>query len=93
MAVFCCNASKESVSGSLCWCIRRMIVPCDIDGLAIHEETRPERFVARHFLIKPKDSSNIWHIDENMNNNHYKNLIYVSSEEYELLQKRVKTVA
>lgn len=68
------------------------IVTYDIDGSAIHEETRPERLVARHFLIKPKDSSKIWHIDENMNNNHYKNLIYVSSEEYELLQKHVKTV-
>ena len=27
-----------------------------------------------------------------MNNNYYKNLIYVSAEEYELLRKHVKTV-
>ena len=69
------------------------IVTYDIDGTSIHQETKPEIIVARHFLIKTKDCSKIWHIDENINNNHYKNLIYVTIEEYELLRKHVKTVA
>ena len=69
------------------------IVTYDFDGSAIHEETSPEILVAKHFLIKSTGCNKIWHIDENMNNNYYRNLIYVSAEEYELLCKRVKTVA
>ncbi len=69
------------------------IVTYDIDGTALHEETSPEILVAKYFLIKPTGCNKIWHIDENMNNNYYKNLIYVSAEEYELLRKHVKTVA
>lgn len=68
------------------------IVTYDIDGSAIHQETKPEILVAKYFLIKPKGCNKIWHIDEDMNNNYYKNLIYVSNEEYELLRKYVKTV-
>ena len=69
------------------------IVTYDIDGTALHEETSPEILVAKYFLIKPIGCNKIWHIDENMNNNYYKNLVYVSAEEYELLRKHVKTVA
>lgn len=69
------------------------IVTYDFDGSAIHEETSPEILVAKHFLIKSTGCNKIWHIDEDMNNNYYKNLIYVSAEEYELLRKHVKTVA
>ena len=69
------------------------IVTYDIDGTALHEETSPEILVAKYFLIKPTGCKKIWHIDENVNNNYYKNLIYVSVEEYELLRKHVKTVA
>lgn len=71
------------------------IVTYDFDGSAIHEETSPEILVAKHFLIKSTGCNKIWqwHIDDDMNNNYYKNLIYVSAEEYELLRKHVKTVA
>lgn len=69
------------------------IVTYDIDGTALHEETSPEILVAKYFLIKPTGCNKVWHIDENMNNNYYKNLIYVSAEEYELLRKHVKIVA
>ena len=69
------------------------IVTYDIDGTALHEETSPEILVAKHFLIRPTGCNKIWHIDENMNNNYYKNLIYLSAEEYELLRKHVITVA
>ena len=68
------------------------IVTYDIDGSAIHEETSPKILVTKYFLIKPAGCNKIWHIDENMNNNHYKNMIYVSAEEYELLRKHVKSV-
>lgn len=68
------------------------IVTYDIDGTAFHEETSPEILVAKYFLIKPTECNKIWHIDENVNNNYYKNLIYVSGKEYELLRKHVKTV-
>ena len=69
------------------------IVTYDFDGSAIHEETSPEILVAKHFLIKSTGCNKIWYIDEDVNNNYYKNLIYVSAEEYELLRKHVKTVA
>lgn len=69
------------------------IVTYDIDGSPVHEETNPEILVASHFLMNPKKCRKIWHIDENMNNNHYKNLIYVTEEEYKLLWKHVKTVS
>lgn len=67
------------------------IVTYDIDGSAIHDETSPEILVAKHFLMKTAGCNKIWHIDENMNNNYYKNLIYVSVEEYESLRKHVMT--
>ena len=54
------------------------IVTYDIDGTAFHEETSPEILVAKYFLIKPTGCNKIWHIDENVNNNYYKNLVYVS---------------
>ena len=69
------------------------IVTYDIDGSPIHDETSPEILVAEYFLMNPKRHKRIWHIDENMNNNYYKNLIYVSNKEYELLRKHVITVA
>lgn len=74
-------------------CVHWTIVTYDIDGSPIHDETRPDILVAEYFLMNPKRYKRIWHIDENMNNNYYKNLIYVSNEEYELLRKHVITVA
>lgn len=68
------------------------IVTYDIDGSPVHKETYPEILVAEHFLMNPKRYKKVWHIDENINNNYYKNLIYVSNEEYELLRKHVMTV-
>lgn len=66
------------------------IVSYDIDGSAVHNEvTRPEELVAQYFLIKPKNCSRVWHIDRNMNNNYYKNLIYVTNEEYDKLFRKV----
>ena len=74
-------------------CVHWTIVTYDTDGSSVHDETRPDILVAEYFLMNPKQYKRIWHIDENMNNNYYKNLIYVSNEEYELLRKHTKTVA
>lgn len=69
------------------------IVAYDGEGTPMHRETAPENLVASHFLIKHTGCDKIWHIDENVNNNHYKNLMYVTAEEYELLRKHVETAA
>lgn len=65
-----------------------------IDGSAIHTEiTRPWELVAEYFLIQPKYCVNVWHIDRNKNNNYYKNLIYVTDKEYDMLNKNVIDVS
>ncbi len=65
------------------------IVSYEKDGSAIHDEvTHPEELVAQYFLIRPKYCNRIWHIDRNVNNNHYKNLIYVTNKEYDKLLKK-----
>ncbi len=69
------------------------IVTYDIDGTPIHSETSPEILVAEHFLMQPKGCNKIWHIDEDVNNNHCRNLMYVTKTEYNYLYKHVKSVA
>lgn len=66
------------------------IVSYDIDGTAIHNEiTKPEELVAEYFLFRPANRNKVWHIDRNINNNYYKNLVYVNDEEYNMLFKNV----
>lgn len=70
------------------------IVSYDIDGTPVHNEvTKPEELVAEYFLIKPRHCNIVWHIDRNINNNYYKNLIYVTNEEYDKLYKKVIEVS
>lgn len=70
------------------------IVSYDIDGTPVHNEvTKPEELVAQHFLVKPRGCNKVWHIDGNVNNNYYKNLIYVTYNEYEKLYKKVIEVS
>jgi hypothetical protein len=70
------------------------IVSYDIDGTPIHTEiTKPEELVAQYFLVKPTGCNKVWHIDGDKNNNYYKNLIYVTDEEYDLLFKKAIKVA
>jgi hypothetical protein len=69
------------------------IVSYDIDGSPVHTEIpKPEELVAQYFLVKPKECNKVWHIDGNKNNNYYRNLIYVTDEEYDLLHKKVMKV-
>ena len=66
------------------------IVSYDIDGTPVHTEiTRPEKLVAQYFLINPSGCNRVWHIDRNVNNNYYRNLIYVNNSEYDKLTKNV----
>jgi hypothetical protein len=69
------------------------VVLYEEDGTPIHIETNPEQLVAEYFLLKKNGYTKIWHIDEDVNNNHYKNLIYVTAEEYRLLSKQVLSVS
>ena len=68
------------------------IVTYDVDGSPIHTETSPEILVAEYFLMKRPGCNKVWHIDEDVNNNYFKNLIYVTKEEYNLLSKHVISV-
>lgn len=52
-------------------------------------ETYCDKLVAEHFLEKPKGCDRVWHIDRNKNNCHYKNLMWVSYEEYLDLSRQV----
>ena len=49
-------------------------------------ETSPEELVAETFLVQYKGRKKIWHKNGDMDDNWYKNLIYVSEEEYKRLK-------
>lgn len=52
-----------------------------IERYSCKYDTSTEKLVAKHFL-KHRDGIKIWHKDGDENNNWYKNLMYVSSQEY-----------
>ena len=82
------HKTKESGENPVHW----TVVSYDIDGTPCHVQTTPGVLVAEHFLLKNTGCNKLWHIDENIHNNYYKNLIYVSEKEYEFLRKHVITV-
>lgn len=41
-----------------------------------------DKLVAEHFLEKPTDCNRIWHIDRDIDNCFYRNLVWVSNKEY-----------
>lgn len=45
-------------------------------------ETSPEKLVAQHFLVRNGNNNRIWHKDDDENNNWYKNLMYVTNQQY-----------
>lgn len=62
------------------------VVSYDIDGTPIHTETSPTKLVADIFLMKNNVTRRkIWHIDRDISNNYYKNLIFVTSSDYDKL--------
>lgn len=59
------------------------VVSYDIDGSPIHTETNPTELVAKYFLMKNNIARwKVWHIDRNFSNNYYKNLIFVTPDNY-----------
>lgn len=50
------------------------------------KETAPELLVAEHFLAPNRHGTKVWHIDGDEENNWYKNLIRVTTNEYRDLQ-------
>lgn len=56
------------------------------DGSTWKRETSPEELVAETFLKKYDGRSKIWHKDLNESNNWYKNLLYVSVNDYKNLK-------
>ena len=51
-----------------------------------------DRITAEHFLIKPTGCETIWHIDKDVNNNYYKNLVYVDGSERYALENDIITI-
>lgn len=68
------------------------LISYDIDGTSYRTEWQLDKLVAEHFLIKQPEHTRIWHIDEDCNNNFYKNLVWVTNDEYERLRKNVLKV-
>lgn len=66
----------------------------NLSGINTKIETYADKLVAEHFLEKPDKCDKIWHIDKdkNKNNCYYRNLIWVSNEEYIDLQHRIVLV-
>lgn len=60
-----------------------------LSGIERKIETYTDKLVAEHFLENPKKNKKIWHIDGDKNNCYYRNLVYVSNEEYIYLQREI----
>ena len=58
-------------------------------GIMYKIETYSDKLVAEHFLEKPNGYNRIWHIDKDITNNYYKNLIYVNDTEYTDLSRGI----
>ncbi len=63
-----------------------------LSGIDIKIETYTDKLVGEHFLEKSGKCNRIWHIDRNKDNCFYRNLIWVSGEEYIDLQRGILTV-
>lgn len=63
-----------------------------LSGTDYKIETYTDKLVAEHFLEKPDKCNKIWHIDRDRNNCHYKNLIWVTDEEYIDFERGIKLV-
>ena len=60
-----------------------------LSGVEKKIETYTDRLVAEHFLENPSKYKRIWHIDGDRNNCYYRNLIWVSNEEYIDLERGI----
>lgn len=58
----------------------------DKDGSRWKTESSPEELVAKHFLVSYDGRRKVWHKDGDEANNWYKNLLYVSADDYKRLK-------
>lgn len=63
---------------------------CEIEVDRWKRETFTDELVAQHFLV-PNDGKKVWHKDGNRDNLWYKNLIYVTNEQFSDLEAGVVT--
>ena len=63
-----------------------------LSGIERKIETYTDKLVAEHFLENPNDYKRIWHIGRDKNNCFYKNLVWVSNEEYIDLERGILLV-
>ena len=63
-----------------------------LSGTLYKIETYTDKLVAEHFLEKPDKCNRIWHIDRDKNNCFYRNLVWVSNEEYIDLERGILLV-
>lgn len=73
-------------------CIHFTLSGYDENGLLLKIDTHIDKLVAEHFLENPKGYNRIWHIDRDVHNNFYKNLVYVNNTEYMDLEREVITI-
>lgn len=64
----------------------------DIDGSANMEDHYTKNLMGKIFLKNPNNYTKIWFIDGDKNNFYYKNLVYVSSKDYDDLMYGRKTI-
>lgn len=82
----------KSNSGNNKGSVHYTLITYDIDGSSYRTETNCAKLVAKHFLEKRNGQNRVWHIDRNVNNNYYKNLVWVTGSEYDKLRKEVISV-
>ena len=63
-----------------------------LSGIERKIETYTDKLVAEHFLENSHNYKKIWHVDRDKNNCYYRNLIWVSNEEYIDLQRGILLV-
>lgn len=63
------------------------IIKIGVDGKQYIQNTTLEDLVADTFLVQYRYRCNIWHKDGDVCNNWYKNLLFVTPEDYEKLKK------
>lgn len=72
--------------------IHYTITGCDDNNNRYSIDTYTDKLVAQAFLEYNKTKTRIWHIDRNRGNSYWKNLIYVSNEEFFQLKMNFITV-
>jgi len=73
-------------------CSHHTLTGYTADNEMINFDAYIDKLVAERFLYNPMGYDRVWHIDRDLNNNYYKNLVYVDYSEYLKLFRNVITV-